>query len=160
VTSNETSRSCLTQPGPGRGTRGTFRNHRADWNLFVLWCEGHGQVSLPAAPETVAYYLTALGGTHKPATLQRRLTAITKMHQGRAPPSPASAYHASVSEILKGIKRTAGTAQPGKEPLFTVEIRKMIGALPPNLQGARDGALLVMGFAEGFRRFGTKWAIW
>lgn len=47
---------------------------------------------------------------------------------------------------------TVGTAQPGKEPLFTVEIRKMIAALPSNLQGARDRALLVLGFAGGFRR--------
>jgi len=130
----------------------TLRAYRSDWNHFVRWCEQHGQTSLPAAPETVAYYLTALGGTHKPATLQRRLTAITKMHQAARHPSPASTQHASVSEILKGIKRTMGTAQPGKEPLFTVEIRKMIGALPRNLQGARDQALLVMGFAGGFRR--------
>ena len=56
------------------------------------------------------------------------------------------------SEILKGIKRTVGTAQPGKEPLFTVDLRKMIAALPANLLGARDRALLVMGFAGGFRR--------
>jgi site-specific recombinase XerD len=49
-------------------------------------------------------------------------------------------------------KSDIGTAQPGKEPLFTVEIRKMIAALPDNLQGARDRALLVMGFAGGFRR--------
>jgi hypothetical protein len=56
----------------------TLRAYRADWNHFALWCEEHGQLPLPAVSETVAYYLTALAGTHKPATLQRRLTAITK----------------------------------------------------------------------------------
>jgi len=33
------------------------------------------------------------------------------------------------SEILKGIKRTVGTAEPGKEPLFTADLRKMIAPL-------------------------------
>ena len=73
-------------------------------------------------------------------------------HQAAGHPSPASTQHACVSEILKGIKRTVGTAQPGKEPLFAAEIRKMVDTLPPNLQGARDRALLVLGFAGGFRR--------
>lgn len=130
----------------------TLRAYRSDWNHFALWCEEHGQASLPSVPETVAYYLTALAGTHKPATLVRRLTAISKAHQAAGHPSPASTQHASVSEILKGIKRTLGTAQPGKEPLFTADLRKMIAALPDNPQGARDRALLVMGFAGGFRR--------
>jgi hypothetical protein len=130
----------------------TLRAYWADWNHFEAWCGEHGQLALSAVPETVAYYLTALAGTHKPATLQRRLTAISKAHQAAGHPSPASTQHAAVSEILKGIKRTVGTAQPGKEPLFTVEIRKMIAALPGNLQGARDRALLVIGFAGGFRR--------
>jgi hypothetical protein len=98
---------------------------------FSVWCDEHGQASLPAVPETVAYYLTALAGTHKPATLQRRLTAITKAHQAAGHSSPASTQYAAVSEILKGIKRTVGTAQPGKEHLFTLELRKMIEALPP-----------------------------
>ncbi len=130
----------------------TLRAYRADWKHFKAWCAEHGQASLPALPETVAYYLTALAGTHKPATLQRRLTAITKAHQAAGHASPASTQHACVSEILKGIKRTVGTAQPGKEPLFTLDLRKMIRALPDNLQGVRDRALLVMGFAGGFRR--------
>ena len=57
---------------------------------FAAWCEEHGQLPLPAVPETVAYYLTALAGTHKPATLQRRLTAITKAHQAAGYESPCA----------------------------------------------------------------------
>ena len=50
----------------------TLRAYRADWNHFTAWCAAHEQASLPAVPETVAYYLTALAGSHKPATLVRR----------------------------------------------------------------------------------------
>ena len=130
----------------------TLRAYRSDWADFAAWCREHGQPALPATPETVAYYLTARAATHRPASLQRRLTAITKAHQAAGHPSPASTQHAAVSEILKGIRRTLGTAQQGKEPLFTTDLRKMIAALPQNLQGARDRALLVLGFAGGFRR--------
>jgi hypothetical protein len=87
------------------------------------------QPALPETPETVAYYLTARAATHR----RPRCSA-------------------AVSEILKGIRRTLGTAQQGKEPLFTTDLRKMIATLPQNLQGARDRALLVLGFAGGFRR--------
>jgi hypothetical protein len=90
----------------------------------------------PEVDRAASSYLTALAGTHKPASLQRRLTAISKAHQAAGHPSPASTQHAAVSEIFKGIKRTVGPAQPGKEPLFTLESRKMIAALPGNLQGA------------------------
>jgi hypothetical protein len=43
------------------------------------------------------------------------------------------------------------TAQQGKEPLLTADVRNMIAALPANLQGTRDRALLVLGFASGAR---------
>jgi integrase len=59
---------------------------------------------------------------------------------------------AVVSETMKGIRRTLGTAQPGKEPLLTADILKMLDALGGSLLGSRDRALLLVGFAGGFRR--------
>jgi integrase len=97
-------------------------------------------------------YLAALAATHKPGSLRRRLTAIGKAHEAAGYESPASTRHLVVGETLKGIRRTLGTAQVGKRPLLTKEIRTMVEALPENLQGARDRALLLMGFAGGFRR--------
>jgi integrase len=60
--------------------------------------------------------------------------------------------HAVVSETMKGIRRTLGTAQPGKEPLLTADILKMLDSLDEGLLGSRDRALLLVGFAGGFRR--------
>jgi integrase len=60
--------------------------------------------------------------------------------------------HAPVSETLKGIRRTLGTAQQTKVPLLTADVRRMIDALPDNLTGCRDRALLLLGFSGGFRR--------
>ena len=130
----------------------TRRAYRSDWRHFEAWCRSHGLVCLPAASETVALYLTALAADHKPSSLQRRLTSITKAHQVAGFPTPASMQNAVVSETLKGIRRTLGTAQTGKEPLLTADILKMLAVLDDGLLGCRDRALLLVGFAGGFRR--------
>jgi site-specific recombinase XerD len=128
------------------------RAYRSDWRQFEAWCRGQGLVGLPAAPETVALYMTALAADHKPASLQRKLTSITKAHQAAGFPTPASMQNAVVSETLKGIRRSLGTAQPGKEPLLTADILQLLDALDDGLLGCRDRALLLVGFAGGFRR--------
>jgi site-specific recombinase XerD len=128
------------------------RAYRSDWRHFESWCRSQGLASMPATPETVTLYITALAADHKPASVQRKLTSITKAHQAAGFPTPASMQHAVVSETLKGIRRTLGTAQPGKEPLLTADILKMLDALAEGLLGCRDRALLLAGFAGGFRR--------
>ena len=130
----------------------THRAYRADWNHFASWCRRHAIVSLPATPQTVAFYISDLAATHKPATLRRRLTVISRAHLAAGHPSPASMQQALVSETLKGIRRKLGAAQRGKRPFFTDDVRAMARALPQNLQGIRDRALLLIGFAGGFRR--------
>jgi len=104
------------------------------------------------AGETPGVLLLSLTADHKPSSLERKLTSITKAHQAAGLPTPASMQQAVVSETLKGIRRTLGTAQPGKEPLLTADIRQMLDALGGSLLGSRDLALLLVGFAGGFRR--------
>jgi site-specific recombinase XerD len=128
------------------------RAYRSDWRHFESWCRGQGLAHLPATPETVTLYITALAADHKPSSLQRKLTSITKAHQAAGFPTPASMQHAPVSETMKGIRRTLGTAQPGKEPLLTADILVMLDYLDDSLLGKRDRALLLIGFAGGFRR--------
>jgi integrase len=130
----------------------TRRAYRSDWLRFESWCRNHGLPCLPAEPETVALYLTALAADHKPASLQRKLTSITKAHRAAGLPTPASMQNAVVSETLKGIRRRLGTAQPGKEPLLTADILEMLDSLDDGLLGCRDRAILLVGFAGGFRR--------
>jgi integrase len=130
----------------------TLRAYRSDWDHFFGWCRQHALCPLPASPETMALYLTALAATHRPATMTRRLTAITKAHAIAGHPSPATMQQPAVSETLKGIRRTLGTAQQTKAPLLTADVRRMVEALPDNLAGRRDRALLLLGFAGGFRR--------
>lgn len=48
---------------------GTLRNLRSDWRQFRAWCQGAGEVALPAAPDTVSAYMAALAAMHCPGTM-------------------------------------------------------------------------------------------
>jgi integrase len=101
----------------------------------------------------VALYIADLAACCKSGTITRRLTSITKAHQTAGfSDSPATTRHLIVGETLKGIRRTIGTAQKGKDPLLTAQIRKVVEACPEGLLGLRDRALLLVGFAGAFRR--------
>ena len=130
----------------------TLRAYRSDWDHFTAWCEGRKASFLPAAPETVALYLVALAETHRPSTLTRRLTSIAKAHSAAGHPSPASLQNAIVAETLQGIRRTLGTAQPGKTALLTADLVQVLAHLPPGLAGVRDRALLLLGYTGALRR--------
>lgn len=131
-------------------SKNTIRAYRADWSNFESWCKSHGQSSLPANPDTVALYVTDLAATHKPATITRRISAISQAHQIAGMESPTKA--AKVRLVMAGIRRTLGTAQEAKTPVLVEDLKRMIGRLPEGLLGVRDRALLLIGFAGGFRR--------
>lgn len=130
----------------------TLRAYAADWADFRNWCEGHRLAALPAVPETVALYLTDRTATLKTSSLARRLTTINRAHEAAGHRSPATMQNAVVSEVWKGIRRKKGIAEEGKKPLLTLDLKRLLGQLPDDLQGARDRALLLAGFAGGFRR--------
>ena len=130
-------------------SKNTIRAYRADWDHFTAWCKSHGQASLPATADTVALYVTDLAVSLKPATITRRISAISQAHQISAMESPTRA--AKVRLVLAGIRRTLGTAQEAKTPVLVDDLKRMIARLPEGLHGVRDRALLLIGFAGRFQ---------
>lgn len=128
----------------------TRRAYATDWNHFRNWCQKRSRGPLPASPETFAAYLTALSRTHAVATLRRRVTTVGKIHRTAGKPDPTE--DARVKQLWRGILRSRGEAQRGKKPLLVSDLRKIIDALPKTLQGDRDRAILLLGFAGGLRR--------
>jgi hypothetical protein len=57
-----------------------------------------------------------------------------------------------VRNVMKGIRRTKGTAPTQKAAAVTDDIRLMVEATEEGLIGARDRALVLLGFAGAFRR--------
>jgi integrase len=131
----------------------TLKAYRNDWRDFEPWCREHQLLSLPLTPESVALYIADRASRLASGTIARRLTSITKAHRAAGfPDSPASTRHFVVGETLKGIRRTIGTAQHGKGPLLSTDIRRIVAARREGLLGLRDAALVLVGFAGGFRR--------
>lgn len=129
----------------------TVRAYRADWTDFTTWCSEQQKMALPAASETIALYLTDRAATCKVATLQRRVSAISRAHHAAGYPG-ISTREEPLHSVWKGIRREHGTAQHGKAPVMTDDIKAMVATLPDSLLGTRDRALLLLGFATAFRR--------
>ena len=128
----------------------TLRGYRADWREFCAWCEGQRVCPLPASPDAVAAYIAECASRLKVGSIQRRLNAITDAHKAVGVDSPT--HHAMVTNTMKGIRRTKGSAPAQKAPALTDDIRAMVDATDSGIIGARDRALILAGFAGAFRR--------
>ena len=85
----------------------TRRNYSRGFKRFEEWCQGRGLQSLPAAPETVAVYLSHRAETLKKATVQLDRAAIADVHCQAGLADPCSS--AGVKRTMQGIaKRKAG----------------------------------------------------
>ncbi len=130
----------------------TLRAYRSDWADFVSWCQVRQLCPLPAYPASVALYIIDPASCRAAGTITRRLTSITKAHETAGFETPSTTRHIAVGETLKGIRRTIGIAQKCKAPLLTKDLRKIVEELLEGLVGLRDRAILLVGYAGGFRR--------
>lgn len=125
--------------------------YASDWKDFSAWCQKHGVVALPAAPQTVMLYLGSLGAAgRKLNTIGRRMAALRQVHRAAGYASPSE--HPAVRELLAGMRRTLGSAVQGKDALLDQDLRAIVAELDQDLRGIRDRALLLIGFAGAFRR--------
>src|SRR5688572_29764768 len=65
---------------------GPRRAYASDWLDFAEWCIAWGFDALPTLPAVIGLYLTDRADTLKPASLSRRLAAISVQHR-------AGGYH-------------------------------------------------------------------
>jgi site-specific recombinase XerD len=131
-------------------SRNTRRAYAADWRDFSAWCSAQGFAALPAAPETVALYLSARAEAVKTSTLARRLSTLSQAHQMAGFPSPAQSI--TVRTVMAGIRRSRGAAREAKKAILTEELRELLATTGDDAIGRRDRALLLTGFAGAFRR--------
>src|SRR6201996_7317896 len=130
----------------------TRRAYAHDWQDFQTWCQRHALIPLPAAPETVILFATDLTKNRKKKlnTLQRRLAAISQLHQEAGFPSPTQTW--AMKQFLAGLRRELGVAPERKRPLLAEDLREILLDLPDTKLGKRDRALLALGFTGAFRR--------
>jgi hypothetical protein len=96
-------------------------------------------------------YITHLANDgYKASTIQAKLAAIGFKHEALGYINPVKSP--DVRTAMSGIRRTIGTAPARKAPISLNDLRTIIGALPRNLRGKRDKAMLLIGWAGAFRR--------
>ena len=123
----------------------TRRAYQSDLAHFENWGG-----SIPAAPAVVASYLAAHADSLTSSTLVRRVATISKAHQAKDLPNPCRSE--LVRATLRGIKRTFGTAQHEAKPLLKEDLFLVLDGLGGGMKDMRDRAVLLIGFAGGFRR--------
>ena len=143
-----TRRAAIAEAEKSAATREAYGS---DWRIFTGWCLARGATALPAIPATVAAFLASEAHAgRKVRTITRRAAAIRYAHRlaGFEPPTAAEA----VKAVMRGIRRTIGTAPDRKAPATHDVIASMVHLCPATMIGTRDRALLTLGFAGAFRR--------
>src|SRR5450631_220589 len=129
----------------------TERAYAADWRDFAGFVARIGRRRQPAEPETVALYVADLARRgRRPATIARKLAAIAVYHRAAGEASPTE--HDVVRAVVRGTRRQLGVAQPQKTALELDPLRTVVLAIPTDLRGLRDRALLLIGWVAALRR--------
>ena len=108
--------AALLEAATARATR---RAYESDFRHFAGWAAAHGLAALPAAPHTVALYVTAHQDLLRPSSLVRRLAAVAARHRGAGHDSPAG--HELVRRAVAGLRRSRGTRPAAKAGLVTAQ---------------------------------------
>jgi hypothetical protein len=129
----------------------TARLYHTDWTGFVAWCRARGHTPLPAAPATVAAFLTDAGDTLSAGALGRRAAAIGYQHRLSGLASPTA--DPTVRTILATARQATvarRAAAPRRQPsVSAARLTRLAAACPGDLAGLRDRALLLLA-AAGF----------
>ena len=124
-------------------------NTRVAYLSDLAHFEGWGG-RIPASPETIAEYLVAHADVLSVATLNRRIAALSKVHRSRGFSNPTTVE--VVKSTVRGLRRIKGTAQRQATPLIKEDLFLVLEAMGSRLKDVRDRALILIGFAGGFRR--------
>tara|TARA_Y100001935_G_scaffold179665_1_gene148753 strand:- start:97 stop:1002 length:906 start_codon:yes stop_codon:yes gene_type:complete len=128
--------------------KNTLRAYQSDFRDFSIFCERNGFTSLPSQPKIIALYITHLSKSSKFSTLKRRIASISVLHKLKG--HYLDTKHPILMENLLGIKRTLGSRQKAKKPILINDLKLIIKVI--NQYKIRDKALILIGFAGGFRR--------
>ena len=132
----------------------TLRAYESDYRDFSSFCIKNNFQPLPTNPKILALYLTHLSQTCKFSTLKRRIASISIIHKLKG--HYIDTKHPIIMENLLGIKRQKGSNQKAKKPILINDLKQIIDVISglkiKELRKIRDKALILTGFAGGFRR--------
>jgi integrase len=137
----------------------TQRAYAADWRHYSAWARRQNLPALPPDPQAIGLYIAAQasGATsadRRPTSvgaIERRLSALAWNFAQRGFSVDRADRH--IATVLAGIRRTHGRPPVQKEAVLPEDLFAMLATLDlGGLQGLRDRAILLVGFAGGLRR--------
>jgi len=131
-------------------SQNTLRAYQSDFRDFTSFCLKNSFTSMPTEPKIIALYLTHLSKISKFSTLKRRIASISVIHKIKG--HYLDTKHPIIMENLHGIKRTLGSRQKAKKPILISDLKLIIKVINEEKKNIRDKAIILVGFAGGFRR--------
>ncbi|MGH9344843.1 MAG: tyrosine-type recombinase/integrase [Terriglobia bacterium] len=128
-------------------TRSTYRS---GWRIFERWCIAAEHAALPAERATVEeFMLWSIADGYRLGTVAVRLSAIAAMHIASGYSSPIDEQ---LRELLSCARREIREDRRGKRALTYELLARVAMRLPHTPGGIRDRAMVLTGFASGWRR--------
>jgi len=126
-------------------SKATLKAYKSDIEHFTAW---GGKI--PTTLQLTARYLAEHADILSVATLERRLAALSKIHQTLGVENPTRSD--LVRTTMRGIRRKKGTAQKQVAPITKERLIALLKACGDDLVGLRDQTLLLIGFSAALRR--------
>lgn len=133
----------------------TLSGYRKDLEIFAEWCDENGWPVFPADPRSVAEFFNEQLRTCSYATIRRRASAIRFAHVLSDLPSPI--IHSDVFLAMRRAARIKRRRPQQSLGLTRPLLDRMIAACPDTLAGARDAALLSVGYDSLCRSSELSW---
>ncbi|MBP8132000.1 MAG: hypothetical protein KA184_20665 [Candidatus Hydrogenedentes bacterium] len=134
----------------------TERAYGADARTFEGYCEAVGaSPSEPPSVDTVQGYFVWLADVCKvsAATLRRRLSGLRSVWDARWGSERHCGRDPRIAQLVEGIVRSLGRASQGSRALTLDDVRRLAAQCDRRtLRGRLAAALVLVGFAGGFRR--------
>jgi integrase len=132
----------------------TWRRYASALTRYEAYCEAKGLPPVPAEPDTLKGYLTALikgDADHPPGavgTVHIARMMLSLMHRLRG----HAVDWSPLREFYRGVRRKHGSARRRAKPLRAGDLEKILARFDPaNPRDARDGFLLTLGWAAALR---------
>ncbi len=122
----------------------TIMGYTADLRCFIGWCSAQPCSWLPAKADALAEFVDSQVQEHCLSTIKRRLCAIAFAHRLSNLPSPTD--HNAVRLAVRRAARQKPRRPKQVRGLTSAILAKIIAARPVTLSGARDAALISVGY--------------
>lgn len=125
----------------------SVRRHELQWAAWVRWATARGETALPARPHAVARFIAGL--PWKMGSVDRYAYTIRFRHRAAGHDDPIA--HETVRQVLSHLRRTRGAHRAPAQALTADLLLRVLPALRWSLEGFRDAAMLLVGWAAALR---------